>query len=144
MATLLDPRFCMGDIFITATTGTCTEERNCGRAPKVVMRDCEVKVLLPALCALAKSRDDEAKALTAVDVGLPRSAEPMRIKRVALCDESSGDNDSGTDKNIVDVEEEYRQSLANTELKVFRKNKAALVRGHVCDVLKWWCVNEHK
>jgi hypothetical protein len=37
MATLLDPRFCMGDIFITSTTGTCTEERNCGRAPKVVM-----------------------------------------------------------------------------------------------------------
>jgi hypothetical protein len=60
MATLLDPRFCLGEIFTIANIGTCTEERNCGRAAKVVMREHEVKMLLPALCALAKSRDDEA------------------------------------------------------------------------------------
>jgi hypothetical protein len=49
----------------------------------------------------------------------------MRRKRVALCDESSGDDDSDADENIVAAEEEYRLSLAKTELKAFRQDKTA-------------------
>jgi hypothetical protein len=68
----------------------------------------------------------------------------MRRKRVALCDESSGDDDSDADENTVAAKEEYRQSLAKTELKAFRHDKSAPVPCQVFDVLKWWCVNEHK
>lgn len=94
-----------------------------------------MKALLHALCALAKSRDDEAKELADVDVGLPGTAKPLRTKRVAMCDESSADDDSGADENIVAAEEEYRQRLAKTELKAFCQDKAAHVPCQVCDVM---------
>ena len=94
-----------------------------------------MKALLHALCALAKNRDDEAKALADVDVGLPGTAKPLRTKRVAVCDESSADDDTVADENIVVVEEEYRQRLAKTELKAFCQDKAAHVPCQVCDVM---------
>jgi hypothetical protein len=66
------------------------------------------------------------------------------MKRVALCDDCSGDDDSATDENIVASKEEYRQSMAKTELKASRHDKVVHVPSNVCDVLNWWCVNEHK
>jgi hypothetical protein len=145
MATLLDPRFCRARSSALPTLAHVRTKETADVQPKWLLETVRlIKVMLHALCALPKSRDDEAKVLAVVDVGLPGNVEPMRKKRVALYDESSCDNDNDADENIVVAEKEYRQSLAETELKVFRQDKATHVLGMVCDVLKWWCVNEHK
>eukprot|EP00873_Tetraselmis_striata_P017623 jgi/Tetstr1/437887/TSEL_002840.t1 len=135
LAKLVDPRFCLGDIFVLAARDE--EERARRRSSKALMRRYKTEALLPTLLELKLHMEREKK-----NASTPMRAEAAPTKRrVALCDFDSDDDASGdgAHDDDGDTSEETRQLFASQieiELTDFCEDTAAPNNpDEACDVL---------
>eukprot|EP00873_Tetraselmis_striata_P029194 jgi/Tetstr1/449458/TSEL_036553.t1 len=134
LATLVDPRFCLGDIFLLAARDEGERARR--RSSKALMRRYKTEALLPTLLELKLHMEREKKNAS---TQMRAEAAPTK-RRVALCDLDSDDDASGDcapDDNG-DTSEETRQLFASQieiELTAFCEDTAAPNPDEACDVL---------
>jgi len=89
LATLVDPRFCLGDLFVLAARDE--EERARRRSSKALTRRYKTEALLPTLLELKLHMEREKKYAS---TQMRAEAAPTK-RRVALCDLDSDDDASG-------------------------------------------------
>eukprot|EP00873_Tetraselmis_striata_P025332 jgi/Tetstr1/445596/TSEL_003402.t1 len=134
LATLVDPRFCLGDLFVLAARDE--EERARRRSSKALTRRYKTEALLPTLLELKLHMEREKKYAS---TQMRAEAAPTK-RRVALCDLDSDDDASGdgAPDDDGDTSEETRQLFASQieiELTAFCEDTAAPNPDEACDVL---------
>jgi len=143
LATLVDPRFCLGDLFVLAARDE--EERARRRSSKALTRRYKTEALLPTLLELKLHMEREKKYAS---TQMRAEAAPTK-RRVALCDLDSDDDASGdgAPDDDGDTSVETRQLFASQieiELIAFCEDTAAPNPDEPCDVLGWWRENATK